>query len=346
MSGFALAGPLLERGWLPDPLVRFGIRRLLSRRLLEERRSPGSDSAAFWRDRLRSAPLALVPEVANEQHYEVPAAFFRLVLGPWMKYSCGWWGESVRTLAEAERAMLELTAHRAGIADGQRILDLGCGWGSFSLFAAERFPGCEILAVSNSQSQGETLRAEAARRGLRNVRHRVANVAELELAPEPRFDRIVSVEMFEHFRNYEALLSKLARWLEPEGRLFVHVFCHHELTYPFEDRGDDDWMARHFFAGGLMPAADLLPRFDDDLTVEEDWAVSGDHYRRTAEAWLANLDARREDAMPILAATYGREHALRWLERWRVFFMACAELFGTEGGREWRVHHYRLRPRN
>ncbi|MEO8503604.1 MAG: cyclopropane-fatty-acyl-phospholipid synthase family protein [Acidobacteriota bacterium] len=337
---------LVDRGLVPDGLLRVGIRRLLRQRLAEERGKLGANADGLSNEsneflsKLRASPIALATAEANQQHYEVPASFFELVLGPRLKYSSGYWPAGTTTLAESEEAMLALAAERAQIADGQRILDLGSGWGSFGLWLAERYPASEILAVSNSQSQGEWIRAAAARRGLSNIRHQVANVAELEL--EKRFDRVVSVEMFEHMRNYDALLAKIARWLTPEGRLFVHIFCNRGLSYPFEDGGPSDWMARHFFTGGLMPSIDLLPRFDRDLVVEDRWSLSGTHYQRTSEAWLENLDRHRAQVRALFDATYGGKGAL-WVERWRVFFLSCSELFGWNEGSEWLVAHYRFR---
>lgn len=343
----SFATTLLDRGLLPDAFIRFGIRRLLAERLRSEQNRAPADPAdpanpakhrAQWVARLRAEPVALHTDAANRQHYEVPAEFFRAVLGPHLKYSCCLWPLGVKTLADAEREMLALTARRARIEDGQTVLDLGCGWGALSLYLAERFPRCRILAVSNSKSQGALITAEANRRGLTNVRHQVADVNHLDL--KERFDRVVSVEMFEHVRNYAVLFDRIAAWLRPGGHLFVHIFCHRELTYAFEDEGPDDWMARHFFTGGLMPAADLLPAFQGPLALTEQWPVSGVHYQKTAEAWLANLDTSRERIVPLFEQTYGAGQGGLWLERWRAFFMACAELFGTADGEEWRVQHY------
>lgn len=339
-----IAPALLDRGLLPDAALRFGIRRLLAERLAAEWARAAADPAARtaeWVSRLSAAPVALHPEAANRQHYEVPAEFFRLVLGPHLKYSCGLWPEGVTTLAQAEAAMLAATTQRARLADGQTILDLGCGWGALSLYLAERFPGCRIVAVSNSKSQGKHIAAEAVRRGLLNVRHQVADVNRFGL-PETgeRFDRVVSVEMFEHVRNYAVLFERIATWLRPGGHLFVHVFCHRDLTYAFEDEGPGDWMARHFFTGGLMPSADLLPAFAGPLALAERWPVPGTHYQKTAEAWLRQLDAHREPVRASFESAYGAGQGRRWLERWRVFFIACAELFGTAGGDEWGVEHY------
>lgn len=329
--------PLLGRNLIPDPLIRSAIRRRCARTVRREQRR--EDRAAFLRE-LRSSPVALHPQRANEQHYEVPPSFFRQILGPWMKYSCGFWDESVQDLARAEERMLVTTCARAGISDGQRILDLGCGWGSFTLYAAERFPGSSVLAVSNSRDQGSFIQEQARVRGLENVEVTTADVNEFQ--PDGSFDRVVSIEMFEHLKNYGEMLSRIEAWLAPGGRLFVHMFVHRELAYHYREEGRDDWMARHFFTGGTMASFDLLPEFDDDLVVLDRWKIPGRHYQHTCNAWLGNMDARRGGILPILAATYGKDRATRWWVRWRVFFMACAELFGFGGGDEWFVGHYLL----
>ena len=331
-AGLALA----ERGLLPDRVTRAGIRRLLAARLAEAERGPGPDAAAA---RLAGEPVAPVPDAANRQHYEVPAEFFAQVLGPHLKYSGAYWPPETRTLEAAEAAMLALTAERAGLADGQRILELGCGWGSLALWMARRFPRARIVAVSNSAPQRRFIEARAPG----NLEVVTADMNTFR-APGV-FDRVVSVEMFEHMRNWPELLRRVASWLTPDGKLFVHVFCHRRYTYPFRTTGPDNWMGRYFFTGGMMPGADLLSRFGDDLTVEAQWMVPGGHYARTAEAWLANLDARRDAVWPVLASTYGPE-ARRWFHRWRLFFLACAECFAFGGGAEWQVAHYRLTRRH
>jgi cyclopropane-fatty-acyl-phospholipid synthase len=340
MLGIAMA----ERGLLPDPLVRVGIRRLLRDRLATESvRSADRDAALdrLVREMARSE-VAPVPHLANRQHYEVPADFFEIVLGRHLKYSSGLWAPGMASLDEAEAAMLALTCERAGLDGGQRILDLGCGWGSLSLFAAERHPGARITAVSNSASQGAFIRACAAARGLGNVEVVTADVS--RFAPSGRFDRVVSVEMFEHLRNWPELLRRVRGWLEPAGRLFVHVFAHRRFAYPFEVDGDGDWMARHFFTGGMMPSHDLLGRAGGPFEVEARWLVSGTHYQRTAEAWLERLDAGWPRAVAALARVLPRREAERQARRWRIFFLACAELFGYAGGEEWVVSHHRLAP--
>jgi cyclopropane-fatty-acyl-phospholipid synthase len=328
---------LAERGLLPLPVVRHGIRRLLRERLATEARrheDPETALAAFVRS-MEERPVAEVPELANAQHYEVPPAFFEAVLGRHLKYSCGLWSADDTTLDESEAAMLALTCERAGLADGQRILELGCGWGSLSLWMAERLPGARITAVSNSGPQREFILARARARGLGNLEVLTADVN--------RFDRVVSVEMFEHLRNWPEALRRVARWLEPDGRLFLHVFAHQRYAYRFEDEGDGDWMARHFFSGGIMPVQDLAARVGGPLEVEASWVVPGTHYARTAEAWLAKLDAAWPAAVAALSAGRTRAEAERQAQRWRLFFLACAELFGFAGGTEWVVSHARLR---
>ena len=321
---------------VPDPVLRGAIRANCVRRLARERVRGEAGQRAFRRQ-LRAAPIALDVEKANEQHYEVPVELFRLVLGPRLKYSCCHWPAGVATLAEAEDAMLALTCARAGVEDGMELLDLGCGWGSLSFWLAERYPSSRVLAVSNSTLQRAWIESEAARRGLDRIEVRTADANVFE--PGRRFDRVLSVEMLEHVRNYPALLRRVAGWLEPDGRLFVHVFSHRRFAYPFSS----GWMARNFFTAGTMPSHDLLPSLADGLALERRWAVGGEHYARTSEAWLERLDGRQTEVLRVLADRYGAE-ARRRLQMWRVFFMACAELWGFRGGREWGVSHYRFAP--
>ncbi len=327
--GLGLA--LAERGRVPLPLLRFGVRRLLAQRLRAERGRPRRVEPE-----LAAGPLAPAPDRANAQHYELPPEFFELVLGPRLKYSGAYWPPGTRDLGGAERAMLELYIERAELADGQRILELGCGWGSLCLAVARRFPRARVVAVSNAPSQRRFIEERATP----NLRVVTADVAAFE--PGEQFDRVVSIEMFEHLRNYRELLRRIAGWLCPDGRLFVHVFCHRELTYPFETNGAGDWMGRYFFTGGLMPSFDLLPRFQEQLRLDAHWAVNGAHYARTARSWRENLERRRDAVLPVLGAAYGAAAAERWFHRWRLFFLACEELFGYRGGTEWLVGHYRF----
>jgi len=331
----------LASGLLPDGLLRRIIRSRVEGLVAafdrldpEERRRREAAVLA----RLETGPLTINTDDANRQHYSVPPEFFRLVLGPRLKYSSCYWPEGVTDLATAEEAMLALTAERAGLSDGQDILDLGCGWGSFALWAAERYPASRILAMSNSAEQRGFIESLRDERGLSNLEVVTAEVGGFE--PPRLFDRVVSVEMLEHVRNHREVLRRVSGWLKPEGRLFVHVFCHRRHLYPFEPDGPGGWMAGHFFSGGVMPSWDYLPRYQEDLVLLNRWEVNGGHYARTLRAWLDDLDRSRDAVMPILRATYGPGRARLWLAYWRVFFMACEETFALAEGGEYFVAHY------
>lgn len=326
---------LLDRNLLPDWLIRRGIRHLLAERLRVE----SQRDAAAWLHEIETGPLATHTREANAQHYEVPTEFFRLALGPHRKYSCALYETGRESLATAEAAMLALTCQRAALTDGDSILELGCGWGSLSLWMAEKFPRSRILAISNSRTQKEFIDGEAARRGLPNLEIRTADMVHFSPGAET-FHRVVSVEMFEHMRNYPELLRRISTWLAPSGTLFVHIFTHRHFAYPFETGQANDWMAQHFFSGGQMPSHALLPRYQQHLRLREQWLINGRHYAQTCEHWLQNMDAHLAQIRPLFAQCYGKGEETRWLVRWRVFFLACAELFAYDRGEQWGVSHY------
>ncbi len=342
---------MVERGLIPDVLTRWGIRQLLLKRLAMHTQGGIEAQTLRFRellDELRASPVAIETDAANQQHYEVAADFYEKTLGKHLKYSCALWSENCDSLDRAEQLMLQCYARRAGLAEGQQILELGCGWGSLTLWMARQFPGSRITAVSNSASQREFIMTRAAHEGLTNVEVITADVNEFD-PPAPPYDRVISIEMFEHMRNYQTLLQRIRGWLKPDGLLFVHIFCHHRLMYPFEtDAHDSDqgnWMGRYFFTGGLMPALDTLMHFQQHLLLKQFWAVDGRHYEKTANAWLQNLDANRADVIDICERVYGKGQGKLWCQRWRMFFMACAELFGYQQGSEWLVGHYLFQPR-
>ncbi len=337
----------VEQGLVPDTVIRQGIRRLLARRLEEidaDQCDAGAEAAEALVQAMDASPIALMTERANEQHYELPAAFFDQVLGTHRKYSSCHWGDDITGLDRAEEHALVLTCEHAGLGDHQDILELGCGWGSLSLWMAEHYPASRITAVSNSHSQKAHIDAQAARLGLTNLRVITADMN--EFAIDGQFDRVISVEMFEHMRNWREFLSRIHGWLKPGGHFLMHVFCHRSTPYFFSEEGPTDWMGRFFFSGGLMPSDDLPLRFQDDLKLLHRWRWDGRHYERTLNAWLDKMDSRRAEVIPILAATYGNDQAPLWWQRWRIFFMACAELFGYDRGQQWWVSHYLFqRPR-
>jgi cyclopropane-fatty-acyl-phospholipid synthase len=343
----SLAMRLLERDLVPDFVIRRRIRSLLATRLREENAGDPEAQRKRLADFIRAlsrSPVAIETAAANEQHYEVPTEFYTRVLGKHLKYSSGYFprrdARPADALDAAEARMLALTCERARLADGERILELGCGWGSLSLWMAEKYPRARITAVSNSRTQKRHIDSQAKARRLGNLEVITCDVNALDFPEGGRFDRVVSVEMFEHMRNYDTLLARVASWLTPAGTLFVHIFTHARFAYPFEVRDETDWMARHFFTGGIMPSDDLLLYFQRDVVLLDHWNVPGWHYQLTSEAWLANMDRHRDDIMPVLERTYGTTQALRWWVYWRVFFMSCAELWGYSGGREWLVSHY------
>ena len=336
---------LAEKGIIPDYFIRQGIVRNCENRLNNENVSNTekvSTKKQSWIQQMKESPIALVPEKANEQHYEVPPAFFENVLGKHLKYSSGYWPDGVNSLDDSEESMLELSFERAQLADGDSILELGCGWGSLTCYMASKLPNSKITAVSNSKDQKEHIINRCKNQGLDNIEVITADMN--DFGTENKYDRVVSIEMFEHMRNYKKLLSKISSWLNDDGKLFIHIFTHQSVVYPFENQGEADWMAREFFSGGMMPSHDLLLHFQDDLIIEDIWRMSGTHYEKTSLAWVNKMDANKDIVMKIFSETYGDDAKL-WFQRWRIFFMSCEKLFGYNNGSEWGVSHYRFSKR-
>jgi cyclopropane-fatty-acyl-phospholipid synthase len=334
---------LLAKNLFPDSLIRLGIRQRLRSHLARFEKLDSKKRQELLMQHIASllaSPIAVATAEANEQHYEVPTAFFELVLGKHKKYSSGYWDDGIHNLDKAEERMLALTCERAQLKNGQRILELGCGWGSLTLWMASQYPQAQITAISNSRTQKEYIEAQLAARNLTNVTVRTVNMIDYMGEGEGVFDRIVSVEMLEHMKNYQRVFERCASWLKPGGAFFIHIFTHREIAYHFEVGDEEDWMARYFFTGGQMPSDDLLLYFQKDLQILHHWQVEGTHYQKTARAWLENMDKEKKKILPLLASTYGRTEQKRWWVYWRVFFMACEELWGYENGTEWIVSHY------
>jgi cyclopropane-fatty-acyl-phospholipid synthase len=334
----------LSRDAISDSVLRIGSR--WGARARERRELRGGVSAQDQRltellARMRTGPIAEVPEKANEQHYELPPEFFERILGPRRKYSGCLWEPGVTTLAEAEERMLALSCERAGVIDGMRILDLGCGWGSLSLWLAEHYPHAEITGVSNSNPQREFIERRAAELGLDNLHIITADVNGFD-PPSAPFDRVMSIEMFEHMRNWRELLARVGGWLTPDGALFVHVFSHRVVPYLFKGT----WAAERFFTAGLMPSHELMHHFQDDLLVQQRWSTDGTHYAKTLQAWLARLDEHRDELLAILErAGNSPRRARALLGGWRLFLISTDEIWASDHGNRWMVSHYLLRPR-
>ena len=349
VSPFNMKYPsFLEKGLIPDFLIRIGIRRLLRERLREEKKEHTDAQKKHLLnliEELKNSPIAIETGSANKQHYEVPTEFYQLCLGKHLKYSSCFYKEGITDLNIAEHDMLELTCERAELKDGMDILELGCGWGSLSLFMAEKYPKSNITSVSNSRTQKIFIDEEAKKRGITNLTIITADMN--TFSTDKKFGRVVSVEMFEHMRNYRELMKRISTWLKEDGKLFVHIFTHKEYAYKFEVKDETDhasgqanWMSNYFFTGGIMPSNDLLFHFNEHLTKEKFWIVNGIHYSKTAEAWLKNMDIHKEEIIPIFEKSYGKESALKWFVYWRVFYLACAELWKFNKGNEWMVCHY------
>lgn len=335
---------LAENGTLPDFLIKRGIKNLCNDRL-KWAKSLGPDRLhehnQKWIEELKQSPIALVPEKANEQHYELPPSFFDIVLGSNLKYSSGFWPTNQTTFDQSEVEMLELSCKRAELEDKQDILELGCGWGSLTCFMAQKFPNSNITAVSNSKDQKKHIEARCKKLKLTNIEVITCDMNDFDI--DKKFDRVVSIEMFEHMRNYGTLLNNISKFLNDGGKLFVHIFTHHTLMYPYVDNGPGDWMAREFFSGGQMPSHNLLLNFQEDLKIEKTWKINGTHYSKTSYAWLDKMDNNKKEIIEIFNDTYGNDNSKMWFQRWRIFFLSCAVMFGMENGTEWGVSHYRFR---
>ncbi len=332
---------LIEKDLVPDTLLRSGIRKLLRQRLADENKGGVEAQQAHLMtliEQLKQSPIAVNTSAANEQHYELPTKFFQYCLGKHMKYSSGYWKPGVTDIDTSESDMLGLTCERADLQNGQKVLELGCGWGSLSLYMAAKYPTSVFKVVSNSKTQKEYIDAQATQRNITNLQVITADMNTFTI--DDKFDRVVSVEMFEHMRNYELLMGKISSFLKPDGKLFIHIFTHKEYTYLFEVKDESDWMSKYFFTGGIMPADDLLFYFNRHFVADKHWHVSGSHYGKTSEAWLKNMDAHKAAIMPIFEETYGEDQALKWWVYWRIFYMACAELWNYNSGNEWLVSHY------
>lgn len=338
---------LLEKNKLPDFLIRYGIRKLLKQRLREEKKANVELQQAHLMsliDELKSSAIAVNTENANTQHYEVPTEFYQYCLGKHLKYSSGFWKDGVTDIDTSERDMLELTCQRAELTNGQDVLELGCGWGSLSSFMAEKFPESNFTVVSNSRTQKLYIDEQSQIRKIKNLEVVTKNINDFHL--DKKFDRVVSVEMFEHMRNYQKLMNLVATHLKPDGKLFVHIFTHKDFAYKFEVKDETDWMSQYFFTGGIMPSDDLLLYFNEDLSIEKHWHVSGIHYSKTSESWLQNMDKHKTQIMPLFEKTYGKENAVKWWVYWRIFYMSCVELWKFNKGDEWIVSHYLFQKKN
>ena len=332
---------LLDKDLIPDFLLRIGIRRLLKQRLKDEKKENKEAQQKHLLnlvEELKNSPIAIETKAANEQHYEVPTQFYQYCLGKHLKYSSGFWKEGVKDIDTSEKDMLDITCERAELQNGQEVLELGCGWGSLSLFMSAKFPKSNFTVVSNSRTQKIYIDEQAKLRRINNLTVLTIDINNFNI--DKKFDRVVSVEMFEHLRNYKLLFNKIASLLKDDGKMFVHVFTHKTYAYKFEVIDDTDWMSKYFFTGGIMPSNDLFSYFNDDLKIVDQWIVNGTHYSKTSEAWRQNMDKHKTEIIPLFEKTYGKENATKWWVYWRIFYMACAELWGYDKGNEWMVVHY------
>jgi cyclopropane-fatty-acyl-phospholipid synthase len=332
---------LAEKKLIPDFIIRQGIRNLLKKRiqsLVSNNSEKNIQNKIQFIEEMNLSSIAVLPELANEQHYEIPEEFYKYSLGKHKKYSSCYWNEKTKNLDEAELLSLKLTSQHAQLINGLNILELGCGWGSLTLWMAKQYPKSKITAVSNSSSQRLHILEQAKKRKLKNISVITEDMNTFN--PKVKYDRVVSVEMIEHMRNHKKLFQKIASWLKQDGLFFMHIFVHKSQPYLFEVQESDDWMSQYFFSGGMMPSEDLPLFFQNDLKIIDQWSWSGVHYEKTANAWLKNIDLNKNKVMPVLEDIYGEKDSKKWFQRWRIFFMSCAELWGYENGNEWKVAHY------
>ena len=333
MTRFLLS--LAESGFIPDVLIKIAARHISTRRLNESNNHDNKDAII---NALSKGVVAEKTYDANEQHYEVPPEFFKQVLGENLKYPCSLF-ENENSLDDAERSMLDLYIERAEIKNGQEVLDLGCGWGSFSLYVAKKFPNVNITSISNSSDQISYIKNEAQKRGLLNIEAIRMDVNNLKL--DNQFDRIISIEMFEHLRNYKLILNSLNELLKPDGRLFIHIFCHKKLTYFYELKNNLDWMTKYFFKGGIMPSMDIFKYFEDEVIIINQWNINGNNYSKTCKAWLDNHYKNKRKILDIFKKHYDKPKI--WYNRWRIFFLSCQAFFALNKGNEYFVSQFLLR---
>ena len=330
--------PLLARGLIPDWILRRGVRSQGKERLNMMNKVDSTKEYSKFINEASTGNIAVNTDDANNQHYEVDSEFFKYCLGKNLKYSCCFWDENTLDLDAAEDNMLEIYSQRAQITDGMSILDIGCGWGSLSLFLAQKYPKSEITGVSNSSSQKIFIDSVASERNISNLNIITRDINDFRA--EEKYDRILSIEMFEHTKNTKKLMNLINDWLNPNGLFFMHVFAHKENPYYFDRDQKNAWMAKYFFTGGMMPNHNLFKDLKSNLEYQKSWILSGEHYERTSNAWLDKMDQNKSKILSLFERSNGSSVAKRKFHFWRLFYIACAEIFGYDNGNEWVVSHH------